>query len=193
MADTSLAERPPTGGLSGPALRTAWESLTARSGGKLRARDAARTLGVSEGELVASLVGQRAIRLRTSGAAIIRDVPALGPVMALTRNEHCVHEKIGPYLEVTINGAHALVAGELIDLRIFPSHWRHTFAVVDETTEGPRRSLQIFDADGNFLLQFGSQGNGKGQFERPTDIAISSKDIIYVADWGNHRIQKFRI
>lgn len=134
--------------LSGAGLREAWNDLRDRSGGKLRSRDAARRLGVSEGELIASLVGHGATRLRTKGAAIIKDIPALGPVMALTRNEHCVHEKIGPYLDVTINPAHGLVLGELIDLRIFPSRWHHTFAVIDEMEDGPRRSLQIFDADG---------------------------------------------
>jgi putative hemin transport protein len=69
--------------------------------------------------------------------------------MALTRNQHCVHEKIGPYMDVSINAAHGLVLGELIDLRLFPSRWRHTFAVIDETEDGPRRSLQVFDADGS--------------------------------------------
>ncbi len=136
------------GRLSGADLRGAWRALVESSATQLRAREAAERLGVSEGELIASLVGERATRLRTEGARIVESVPALGPVMALTRNEHCVHEKIGPYLDVSIQGAHGLVLGELIDLRIFPSRWRHTFAVIDETERGPRRSLQVFDADG---------------------------------------------
>lgn len=138
----------PVGRVSGAGLRAAWQALVENSGAKLRARDAAERLGVSEGELIASLVGESATRLRTDGARIVEEVPALGPVMALTRNEHCVHEKIGPYLNVSIQDAHGLVLGELIDLRIFPSRWHHTFAVVDETEQGPRRSLQVFDADG---------------------------------------------
>jgi putative hemin transport protein len=137
-----------TGRLSGPDLRAAWSGLTDGPGGALRAREAAQHLGVSEGELIASLVGERATRLRTEGAAIVKDVPTLGPVMALTRNAHCVHEKIGPYLDVSLQGAHGLVLGELIDLRLFPVRWHHTFAVVDATDHGPRRSLQVFDADG---------------------------------------------
>lgn len=147
MSEAGVLRRPDTT-LSGAALRHAWNELSDRSGGKLRSRDAAQRLGVSEGELIASLVGNGATRLRTEGAAIVKDIPALGPVMALTRNEHCVHEKIGPYLDVTINAAHGLVLGELIDLRIFPSRWHHSFAVVDEMEDGLRRSLQVFDADG---------------------------------------------
>ncbi|HEY0283052.1 MAG TPA: ChuX/HutX family heme-like substrate-binding protein [Rhizomicrobium sp.] len=115
---------------------------------RLRPRDAAHRLGVSEGELIASQVGEGAMRLNTKGAAILTQIPALGTVMALTRNAHCVHEKIGPYLDVTINAAHGLVLGELIDLRIFPSRWHHTFAVIDKVDGRPRRSIQVFDADG---------------------------------------------
>ncbi len=41
-------------------------------------------------------------------------------------------------------------------------------------------------------LIFGSQGTEPGQFERPNGIAIDpSGRFIYVADTGNHRIQKF--
>lgn len=159
----------PAGRLSGAELRVAWDLLTEGSGAKLRARDAAARLAVSEGELIASLVGERATRLRTDGARIIAAVPALGPVMALTRNEHCVHEKIGPYLDVTIHGAHGLVLGELIDLRIFPSRWHHTFAVIDETEQGPRRSLQVFDADGTAVHKI---------YQKPeTDVAAFDRLI----------------
>lgn len=162
MGEVLLKEVPKVR-LAGLALREAWDDLKDRTGGKLRARDAAQKLDVREGELIASLVGAGATRLRTEGANIIKDVPALGPMMALTRNEHCVHEKIGPYLEVTINAMHGLVLGELIDLRIFPSRWHHTFAVIDETDDGPRRSIQVFDADGTAVHKI---------YQKPaTDIA----------------------
>lgn len=138
-------------GRMGAALRQAWMDLK-REKAQLRARDAANELGVTEGALIAALCGgageARALRLREAGADIIKDIPALGPVMALTRNENCVHEKIGPYLDVSINPGNGLVLGELIDLRIFPAHWRHAFAVLEETKEGLRRSIQIFDASG---------------------------------------------
>jgi putative hemin transport protein len=170
MISAALAEkseRPQR--LSGEALRRAWSDLKDRSGGKLRARDAAQKLNVSEGELIASLIGAGATRLRTKGADIVKDIPALGPVMALTRNEHCVHEKIGPYLDVTINAMHGLVLGELIDLRIFPSRWHHGFAVIDEADDGPRRSIQIFDADGTAVHKI---------YQKPaTDIAAFDRLI----------------
>ena len=38
---------------------------------------------------------------------------------------------------------------------------------------------------------FGSQGAEPGQFERPNGIEIGPDGSVYVADTGNHRIQKF--
>ncbi len=38
---------------------------------------------------------------------------------------------------------------------------------------------------------FGDQGTEPGQFERPNGIAIDAQGFVYVADTGNHRIQKF--
>uniref|UniRef100_A0A1X7U9G8 SMP-30/Gluconolactonase/LRE-like region domain-containing protein n=1 Tax=Amphimedon queenslandica TaxID=400682 RepID=A0A1X7U9G8_AMPQE len=42
-----------------------------------------------------------------------------------------------------------------------------------------------------FSRSFGSEGSANGQFERPTDIAIDSQGLVYVADCWNGRIQKF--
>ncbi|GFR33789.1 uncharacterized protein TNCT_469381 [Trichonephila clavata] len=50
---------------------------------------------------------------------------------------------------------------------------------------------QVFDAEGGFLSSFGSNGEGNGQFNAPTGVAIDSQDNIIVADWGNCRIQVF--
>jgi len=46
---------------------------------------------------------------------------------------------------------------------------------------------------GKFLAQVGTRGTGPGQFELPTGIAADRDGNIYVADTGNHRIQKFRV
>lgn len=53
--------------------------------------------------------------------------------------------------------------------------------------------IQRFDANGNYLGQWGSQGTGPGQFDQPEDIAIDQAGSVWVSDgWGaNHRIQKF--
>ncbi|HEY4345526.1 MAG TPA: ChuX/HutX family heme-like substrate-binding protein [Parvibaculum sp.] len=116
---------------------------------QLRARDVATKLGISEAELVA-LGNDTAVptRLRPEWPAIIAAVPTLGRVMALTRNEACVHERKGTYGKLG-GGAHVgLIVGEDIDLRIFFTEWRFGFAITEETKQGPRRSLQFFDAQG---------------------------------------------
>ncbi|WP_048294742.1 hemin-degrading factor, partial [Pseudomonas aeruginosa] len=127
-------------------LYRAWQDLRAERP-QLRARDAAALLQVSEGELVASRVGIDAVRLRPDWAALLPALGELGPIMALTRNEHCVHERKGPYREVTVsaNGQMGLVVSPDIDLRLFLGGWNAVFAIAEETTRGTQRSIQVFD------------------------------------------------
>ena len=51
--------------------------------------------------------------------------------------------------------------------------------------------IQVFDPDGNFLMTWGSTGNGDGQFLTPAGIAIDKDDNIYVTEIGNNRVQVF--
>lgn len=117
----------------------------------MRERDLARKLGVSEAEFVAAHCGVSAIRLEPRVSEILPALPALGEVMALTRNESAVHEKIGSYEKVSAGRHAALVLGEAIDLRIFPKHWVFGFAVQKGTGADVRRSLQFFDASGEAI------------------------------------------
>ena len=41
------------------------------------------------------------------------------------------------------------------------------------------------------MSAWGEPGSGECQFNRPWGIAIDGNDDIYVADWGNDRVQKF--
>lgn len=114
----------------------------------MRIRDAAATLGVSEAELVALGVGQTATPLVSDWKGILTDMPSVGRVMCLTRNEHCVHERHGRFEDVQITGPHGLVLGADIDLRLFLGSWKHGFAVREPLKQGDRQSLQFFDAAG---------------------------------------------
>src|SRR5439155_3914247 len=61
--------------------------------------------------------------------------------------------------------------------------------------------IQKFDANGTFLTAWGSPGSGNGQFGGgspngayaydPSGVATDGSGNVYVADAGNHRIQKF--
>lgn len=115
----------------------------------LRIRDAAATLGVSEAELVALGVGKTATPLKADWRGILNDMPEVGRVMCLTRNEHCVHERQGRFEGVDVKGPHGIVLGPDIDLRLFLGSWKHGFAVREPLKQGERLSLQFFDGAGD--------------------------------------------
>ncbi|MFN3589603.1 MAG: hemin-degrading factor [Spirosomataceae bacterium] len=126
-----------------PTLRSRFEILMQEQP-KLRLRDAAHSLQSTEAELVEAQVTGKATRLQADFQGILQVVPSLGKVMALTRNEAVVHERKGPYRDVSFSGHVGLVLGEDIDLRLFLHAWTYAFAVEDDKNT----SLQFFDAQG---------------------------------------------
>ncbi|MDO5705929.1 MAG: ChuX/HutX family heme-like substrate-binding protein [Paracoccus sp. (in: a-proteobacteria)] len=115
----------------------------------LRPHDLAESLGVPEAAVVEARLGQGVTRISADPGALIPLVEGLGEVMALTRNRSCVIEKIGTYRDFQ-NGAHAAMTLDAeIDLRIFPRHWVHAFAVETQAEDRLRRSIQVFDAAGD--------------------------------------------
>lgn len=109
---------------------------------KVRIRDAAKQLGVTEADLVA--VGEKNVALKPAFEEILKEIKTLGYVMALTRNDNAVHERKGIYTKASFNGHVGLVVNPDIDLRLFMNAWHFGFAV----HEGERQSLQFFDKDG---------------------------------------------
>ncbi|MBI3478527.1 MAG: SMP-30/gluconolactonase/LRE family protein [Acidobacteria bacterium] len=51
--------------------------------------------------------------------------------------------------------------------------------------------VEIFDADGNFIREFGKAGDGPGYFARPKGIAIDADGHVWVADAVQDRVQVF--
>lgn len=130
-------------------LYLAWQVLRREQPG-LRARDAAEQLAVSEAELTASRLQTDALRLRPEWAALLPALGELGYIMALTRNQHCVHERKGYYRDVTVmaSGQMGLVVSADIDLRLFLGGWASVFAIEEQTSRGTQRSIQVFDRQG---------------------------------------------
>jgi putative hemin transport protein len=132
-------------------LKNRYQSLKYTQEG-IRARNAAEELGVSEGELLACFVGEHVTRLIDDPQNILKEVEKLGEVMALTRNEYCVHERKGIYHNPKFfeHGAmkQGLFVNPDIDLRLFMNHWKFCFAVIEQSKNGERRSLQFFDKAG---------------------------------------------
>lgn len=116
---------------------------------KARAHDFAQMQGITEADLVAAHIGHNVTAIDAVPDRLIPLIQQMGDVMALTRNESCVHERVGTYEDYHA-GPHAqMVLGAEIDLRIFPSHWVHAFAVQETGEDGVKRSIQIFDAAGD--------------------------------------------
>ncbi|KAL9955084.1 hypothetical protein ACROYT_G036359 [Oculina patagonica] len=51
--------------------------------------------------------------------------------------------------------------------------------------------LQVYDASGRLLYQFGTRGKADGEIWYPAGVCVGKSGDIYVADHGNHRIQVF--
>lgn len=124
-------------------------AFAAARGRGLRAKDAAASLGLAEGVAIAAHQGAHGETLRARAlhgpwVELLQALQPCGEVMALTRNEAVVHEKTGPYLNVSGSGSIGLALGEEIDLRLFFDRWHAGFAV----EEAELTSLQFYDRHG---------------------------------------------
>ena len=132
------------------ALKQGWNGLKESEPG-IRIRNAAEALNVSELELLLIQPLELRIRLRAEIETILKKVETFGDVMALSRNDHAVHERKGVYKGLKVyGGAMGLYLGD-IDLRLFLTHWQHVFAVSESMSNGIRRSLQFFDGSGTAI------------------------------------------
>lgn len=135
------------------AIRAAFDA--ARQAGR-RAKEAAESIGLSEGAAVAAHRGAhghapKARGLRGPWIELLQALEPCGPLMGLTRNESTVHEKTGVYQRLSANGQIGLALGEDIDLRLFFQHWHAGLAVTELAANPGNRasvSLQFFDAHG---------------------------------------------
>lgn len=152
-------------------LAERWSTLRTEQP-KLQIRDAARALGVSEAQLLATNIGKGVTRLQADGnqpREIMRAALDLGIVQAITRNENGVIETTGVASKFKQAGDKAEQAdakqdpetqarqrniaggylGGQIDLRFHFENWKYAFAVEQAGRDGkPTRSLQFFDANG---------------------------------------------
>ncbi|TVR67150.1 MAG: hemin-degrading factor [Gemmatimonadales bacterium] len=136
-----------------------WRELRAEDP-RLRAREAAHRLQVTEAQLVDSLVGRGVTRLRGPWVQLLKALEPLGTMMALTRNEHCVIEKDGIYRRVEDFGAMGQVLDEGIDLRLFLTRWGSAYLVREDESYGLHPSIQFFDVHGHAVHKAYPRGEG---------------------------------
>ena len=139
----------------------------------LRARDFATRLGITEADLIAAQVGHGVTRIAAKPDLLMPAIRTLGEVMALTRNDSAVHERTGRYEDWHPGDHAAMILGPEIDLRIFPAHWVHAFAVRNDSGTGPLRSLQVFDGSGMAVHKVFSRGE--------TDVDAWDRAVVALA------------
>ncbi len=71
-----------------------------------------------------------------------------------------------------------------------------TNAAVDKdgnlfVTDTLNNRVEMFDAEGNFISEFGKAGDGPGRFARPKGIAVDSDNHVWVVDEVQSRVQVF--
>ncbi len=139
---------------------------------KLRNRDLAHRLGITEAELLSLFVGDTVTMLegkvensQEGWKSLLKDVKEMGYVMALTRNEHCVHERKGVYDNIEFyKGAHnmGVAVNPDIDLRFFMNEWHYGMAVVMPGRNGvPLYSFQFFNKKGDAVHKIYSTPKSK--------------------------------
>lgn len=140
--------------MNAPALSLAdrWKELTQEEP-RLRIRDAAARLGVSEAELLGTRPASEITRLQPRWKDLIEEIATIGDVMSLVRNDYVVIEKEGPFEELEFDGPVGVTLGDYMDLRIFWSHWNVGYAVVNKTPDRTLRSFQVFDKHGDAVIK----------------------------------------
>ena len=107
---------------------------------------------------------------------------------------HQVH-KFSPDGELLMSLGKAGVAGDGNDEFNGPSDVLvapdgSIFVVDGHGAEGNNRVMK-FDADGNFLMSWGTTGKEDGEFRDPHALAMDSTGRLFVGDRGNSRLQIF--
>ncbi|MEL6864123.1 MAG: ChuX/HutX family heme-like substrate-binding protein [Bacteroidota bacterium] len=130
---------------------------------KLRNRDLANRLGISELTLISLSVGKHVTLLSGDWKELLVEMKSMGYVMALTRNEHCVHERKGVYDNIEFyGGPHnmGVAVNPDIDLRFFMNQWAYGLAVImDRGKMGKLFAFQFFNDRGEAVHKIYSTPN----------------------------------
>ena len=119
---------------------------------KLRSRDIAQKMGISEAELLGIQLGENIKVLEGDWKELLKEIKSMDYVMALTRNEYCVHERKGVYDNIKFFKGHGnmgIAVNPDIDLRFFMDQWKYAFAVTMKREKGQDlHGFQFFNAKG---------------------------------------------
>lgn len=120
------------------------QRLELQATANVRAREAARQLGVSEAQYVALGGADTVSRLNHHFASLLEQLTDVGELMALTRNDAMVFEHHGIYERSLYQRETLIMKSAAISLRLRLKNWAYGFKV----NEKGRISLQFFNAAG---------------------------------------------
>ena len=109
-------------------------------------------------------------------------------VYVVDSNNHRVQtfKKDGTYDSlIAMSGLPRGMAFLPMDLTQAGAKGKPKFVIVDTLTH----NATIWDTDGSQLLSFGQQGNADGSFNYPTDVALGDRDVLFITDSLNRRVQ----
>ena len=76
-------------------------------------------------------------------------------------------------------------------------HWFPWFAVCHQekffASQFSAHCVKVFNKEGVFLYDIGSEGSGDGQFSRPAGLAVDTFGRLIVCDFSNNRLQVFTL
>lgn len=135
-------------------LSSAWAGIQKAKPG-IRIREAAKELGASEAQLLATKIGNDVIRLKGPWSELLKRFSDLGRVMSLTRNDSCILEHKGAFEKVNVMEGHRPMATVIgpIETRVFFSAWHVAFAVTEEKSDRILKSIQVFDRSGEAITK----------------------------------------
>ena len=113
------------------------------------------------------------------------DVSTIGEVYVANSHNHCVSvfREDGTFIRTIGQGKLQSPRDVLV----------HSNGLV-YVTDWCNHRIAVFSQEGELVRTFGSQGRGKGEFQVPSDVAVSPDDHhLYVSDANNHRVQVFTL
>ncbi|BCE01321.1 hemin-degrading factor [Marinicellulosiphila megalodicopiae] len=128
-------------------LKKQWDDFLIENP-KKRIRDVAKSLNVSEMELLATDLTKGVWCLVGDLKLMAKEFKTLGKVFSLVRNEWAVNEKTGTFKKLAGMEHVGLFLGEM-DQRLFFKQWAYGFFV----NQNDKQSIQIFDRNGDAVLK----------------------------------------
>ena len=137
-------------------IRKSFASLRVEK--KLRHKEIARFLGITEAELIDAHVGvskldviksspqlARAVRLKKHWIKLMPMVQRLGYVISLARNTSAVHEVIGSYQHTYLENAVHKIVSDHLQLQLKSQSWEFVYLFEESKSNTVERSIQFFD------------------------------------------------